>query len=135
VAPKKAIVKKDVKSKMAAKNGCDGRLIAKILISTIQVNLVPNRSETWGGNTNSAELVLLKFLLLVYRPSQPFLAATLDFTSIFTIATITFLGAAHFLQLGCFWIRLLYIMNYCYQMINLGWGTCPTRRFSMFHIT
>ena len=34
-----------VKSKMAAKNGCDGRLIAKILIMTIQVNLVSNHSE------------------------------------------------------------------------------------------
>jgi len=30
VAPKKAIVKKDVESKVVAKNGCDGRLIAKI---------------------------------------------------------------------------------------------------------
>jgi len=39
-SPKKAIVKKDVKSKVAARNGCDGRLIAKILIMTIQVNLV-----------------------------------------------------------------------------------------------
>jgi len=28
VAPKKAIVKKDVKSKVALRNGCDGRLIA-----------------------------------------------------------------------------------------------------------
>jgi len=46
-APKKAIVKKDVKSKMAAKNGCDGKLIAKILITTIQVDLVPNHSERW----------------------------------------------------------------------------------------
>jgi len=64
VAPKKA---KDVKSKVAAKNGCDGRLIAKISITTIQVNLVPNRSETWRGNTNSAELALLKFLLLAYH--------------------------------------------------------------------
>jgi len=35
VAPKKAIVKEDVKSKVTAKNGCDGRLIAKILITTI----------------------------------------------------------------------------------------------------
>jgi len=52
VAPKKAIVKKDVKSKVAAKNSCDGMLTAKILITTIQVNLVPNRSETWRGNTN-----------------------------------------------------------------------------------
>ena len=53
-APKKARTKKDVKSKVAAKNGCDGRLMAKILITTIQVNLVPNPSG--GGNANSPEL-------------------------------------------------------------------------------
>jgi len=46
-APKKAIVKKDVKSKVAAKNGSDGSSMAKILITTIQVNLVPSPSETW----------------------------------------------------------------------------------------
>jgi len=63
-------VKKDVKSKVVAKNGCDGRLIAKILISTIQVDLVPNHSETWRGNTNSAELALLKFLVLAYHHSH-----------------------------------------------------------------
>jgi len=34
-----------VKSKVAAKNGCDGRLIAKILITTIQVDLVSKRGE------------------------------------------------------------------------------------------
>ena len=38
---------KDVKLKVAAKNGCDDSLIAKILIITIQVNLVLNPSETW----------------------------------------------------------------------------------------
>jgi len=38
VASKKAIVKRDVKFKVVAKNGCDGRLIAKVLILTIQVN-------------------------------------------------------------------------------------------------
>jgi len=47
VAPKKAIVKKDAKSKVAAKKWLDGRLMAKNLITTIQVNLVPNPSETW----------------------------------------------------------------------------------------
>jgi len=39
-------VKKDVKSKVAAKNGCDGRLMENFLITTIQVNLVENPSET-----------------------------------------------------------------------------------------
>ena len=41
---------------------------------------------------NSPELSLLKFLPLTYHHSH-FLAATLDFTSFFTIA---FLRAAHF---------------------------------------
>jgi len=44
------------------------------------------------GNTNSAELSLLKFLQLTYHHSY-FLAATLNFPSFFTVA---FLGAAHF---------------------------------------
>ena len=39
--PKKAMVKKDVKSKVAARNGCEGRLMVEILIMAIQVNLVP----------------------------------------------------------------------------------------------
>jgi len=65
--PKNAIVKKDVESKVAVKKWLDGRLMAKDLITTIQVNLVPNPSETWRGNTNSPELLLLKFLLLAYN--------------------------------------------------------------------
>jgi len=40
-------VKKDVKSKVAAKKWLDGRVMAKILIKTIQVNLALNPSETW----------------------------------------------------------------------------------------
>ena len=67
------------------RNGCDGRLMVKILIMTIQVNFVKR-------NKNSPELSLLKFLPLTYHHSH-FLAATLDFTSFFTIA---FLRAAHF---------------------------------------
>jgi len=47
MAPKKAIVKKDMKSKVAVKKWLDGRLMAKILIMTIQVNLVQNSSEMW----------------------------------------------------------------------------------------
>ena len=66
--------------------------MVKILIMTIQVNFVKQHK-------NSPELSLLKFLPLTYHHSH-FLAATLDFTSFFTIA---FLRAAHFfLQLGCF---------------------------------
>jgi len=56
-----------------AKNGCDGRLKAKILITKIQVDLVPNRSETCRGNTNSAEFSFLKFLLFAYHHSHSWL--------------------------------------------------------------
>ena len=73
------------------RNGCDGRLMVKILITTIQVNFC-------AASQNLPKLSLLKFLPLTYHHSH-FLAATLDFTSFFTIA---FLRAAHFLQLGCF---------------------------------
>ena len=60
------------------------RLMVKILIRTVQVNLVLAQ--------NSPELSLLKFLPLTNHHSH-FLAATLDFTSFFTIA---FLRAALF---------------------------------------
>jgi len=63
-APKKAIVKKDVKSKVVTKKWLDSWLMAKNLIMTIQVNLVPNPSE---ATPNSLELLLLKFLLLTYH--------------------------------------------------------------------
>ena len=72
------------------RNGCDGRLVAKILITTIQVNLVSNPNG--GGNANSPELLYLKFLPLTYHHSH-FLAATLDFISFFILA---FLRAALF---------------------------------------
>jgi len=58
VAPKKAIVKTDVKSKVAAKKCLDCRLMAKNLRTKIQVSLVPNHGE---GSTNSPELPLLNF--------------------------------------------------------------------------
>ena len=63
-------------------------VMVKILITTIQVNFVPIDQVA----PNSPELSLLKFLPLTYHHSH-FLAATLDFTSFFTIA---FLRAAHF---------------------------------------
>ena len=62
--------------------------MVKILITTIQVNFVPIDQVA----PNSPELLLLKFLPLTYHHSH-FLAATLDFTSFFTIA---FLRAALF---------------------------------------
>jgi len=72
--------------------------MAKILMLTIQVNLVPNPRE---GNTNSLELLLLKILPLSYHHSH-FLATTLDFTSFFTMA---FLELHPFFTAALFWIR------------------------------
>jgi len=77
-------VKKDVNPKWRPRNGCDGRLKAKILIMTIWCRIIVKRGE------DNTELSLLKF-------HSHFLAATLDFTSFFTTV------AAHFfLQLGYF---------------------------------
>ena len=70
-------------------------VMVKILIMTIQVNLVPLGQLA----QNSPELSLLKFLPLTYHHSH-FLAATLDFTSFFTIAFSR--AALLLLQLGCF---------------------------------
>jgi len=47
VWPQEDHCEKNVKSKVAAKKWLDSRLMAKILTTTIQVNLVPNPSETW----------------------------------------------------------------------------------------
>jgi len=64
-SPQEGHCEKDVKSKVADKKWlCHG----KILIMTIQVNLVPNPSGE--GNTNSPELSLLKFLPLTSHHSH-----------------------------------------------------------------
>jgi len=63
--------------------------MTKLLIMTIQANLVPNPVKCGEGKTNSPELSLLKFLPLGYH-HRHLLATSLDFTSCFTAA---FLGA------------------------------------------
>jgi len=78
---KKAIVKKNVKSKVAAKKWLDGRLKTKNLVTIIQVNLVPNPSEMWRRQHKFA----------INLPSSHFLAAILDFASFFTTDCTIFL--------------------------------------------
>jgi len=65
--PQEGHCEKRCEIKVAAKKWLDGRLMAKILITTIQVNLVPNPGKRGEGNTNSPELSLLKFLPLAYH--------------------------------------------------------------------
>jgi len=43
----KAMMKKDVNKRWHPRSGCDGRFMEKLLITTIQVNLVSNPSEMW----------------------------------------------------------------------------------------
>jgi len=99
VAPKKAIVKKDVKSKVAAKrNGCDCRLIAKILTTTIQANLCYLLHISLRFGTKSLELSLLKKIFAINLPSQPFLGHHLGFHIFFHNGLLE--GCTLFLQLG-----------------------------------
>jgi len=103
---KKIIVKKDVKSKVAAKKW---KLMAKFLITTIQVNLVPNPSEMWRRRHKFTWIVVIKnfAISLLYHHSY-FFVATLDFTSFFTMA---FLGPHPFLQLGFFGLDLIMLRS------------------------
>jgi len=87
--------KKDVKFKVGQPRGCDGRLIAK---NFNNVNLVLNPSEHGEGYTNLPELPLLKFLLLTYIPSQPFLRSHFGFHNFFHNSFLG--GRTLFLQLG-----------------------------------
>jgi len=90
-------VKKDVKSKVAAKKWLDGRLMAKILIMAIQV---PNPSEMRRRQHKFTSIVAIKiFAISLYHQAISWPPCTLDFTSFFTMA---FLGATHFFTAGLF---------------------------------
>ena len=102
--------------------------MVKILITTIQVNFC----AAWSWHKNSPELSLLKFLPLTYHHSH-FLAATLDFTSFFTIA---FLRAALFFTAWLFWIRFhfflyLYTIGQLWDFFNLSFFSLPQEEEKM----
>jgi len=105
--PRRPLWKKDVKSKVAAKKWLDGRLIAKILIMTIQVNLCCLLHVSLGFDTKFTWIVVIK-IFAISLPSNHFLAAYFDFTSFFTKA---FLGATHFFTVGLFWIRFHFFLQ------------------------
>ena len=91
---------KRCKSKVVAKklNGCDGRLMANILIMTIQVNLHCLLHVSLGFGTKFTRIVVIK-IIAINIPTQPFLGHYLGFLIFFTLA---FRGLHSFLQLGCF---------------------------------
>ena len=101
--------------------------MVKILITTIPVNFVPIDQAA----PNSPELLLLKFLPLTYHHSH-FLAATLDFTSFFTIA---FLRAALFFTAWLFLIRYTLQINVrihiCTKLLGL-FNCCVSHVFQFF---
>jgi len=64
--------------KWRPRNGWDSGLKAKNLITTIQVNLVPNHSETWRGQHKFTWIVVIKFF--AFSPlSQPVLGYQFGF--------------------------------------------------------
>jgi len=94
--PKKAIVKKMWNPRWQPRNDCDGRLMAKFLITPIQVNLCCLLHYSLGFNT---WIVVIKKLQLAYHHSH-FLAATLDLTM-----------TAPFFTAGLFWIRFHFFLQ------------------------
>jgi len=89
--------------KWRPRNGCDGRLKAKNLITTIQVILCCLHVSL-GFGTKFTWIVVIKNLAFSL-PSQQFLAATLGFTSFFTTAFL------HFFIAGLFWIRFHFFLQ------------------------
>ena len=100
--------------------------MVKILITTIQVNLVPLGQLA----QNAPELSVLKFLPLTYHHSH-FLAATLDFTSFFTIAfsraALLFFTAWLFLIRFHFFLYL-YIPKLAIGLFNLYIFSLPQEK-------
>ena len=104
------------------RNGYDGRFRAKILTMTIQVNLCCLFHTSLGFDTKFTWIVVFKiFINLQYHHSH-FLAATVDFASIFTMA---FLGTAHFFYSWVFWIRFhLFFCNCMLQCWHISINGC-----------
>ena len=83
------------------------RLIAKILITAIQVNIVLIPSEAGIRQHKLTWIVVNKiFAINLYHHSH-FLTTPFDFTTFFTLAHFN-MAAPFFLQLGCFWVDLTY---------------------------
>ena len=108
LAPKKAILRNP---RWQPRNGCDGRLIAKILQMTIQVNSVLNPSQAWRRQHKFSWIIVIT-IFAIDLPSQPFLGHHLGFTSFFTMA---FLGTAHF-----FYSLAVFGLDYNYTTV-----VCP----------
>ena len=84
------------------RNGCDGRLMVKILITTIQVNFVPRPS-----GTKFTWIVVIK-IFTINLPSQPFLGRHLGFHIFFHHSLSQ--GRTLFFTAWLFWIRFHFFL-------------------------
>ena len=82
------------------RSGCDGRIMAKFLIITIQVNLVPIPSEAGRRQHKFAWIVIIKNFAIILA-SQPLLGHQLWFHNFFH-AVFFCMGRTFLLQFGCF---------------------------------
>jgi len=84
---KMASMKKVVKYRWWQRNGCGGRSVIKILITTIQVNFVPNASKAGMRQHKFTWIVVIK-IFVTDLPLQPFLGCHLYFTTFFIQAIL-----------------------------------------------
>ena len=91
-------------TKRHTRNGCDGKLIAKILIATIQVNFVLNPSEMWRRLHKFSRIVVIRIFIINF-PSQPFLGCHLRFHIFFHKGLLG--GHTLFYSWAVFWIICL----------------------------
>jgi len=108
-----------VKSKVAAKKWLCGRLIAKILITTIQANLCCLLHVSLRNGTKFTWIVVIE-IFAINLPAQPFLGRHIGFHIFFTVA---FFGAAHFFYswavFGLDFISFCKFMLHCHQWLLL----------------
>ena len=86
---KMASMKEAVKYRWQPRNGCDDRSVTKILITTIQVNIVLISNEAGMRQHKFTWMVIIKILSQTYHHSH-FLAATCMYFTTFFIATSHF---------------------------------------------
>ena len=82
---KKTAWKKLQNQRWWPKSGCDGRIMEKFLITTIQANLCCLLQASLGIGTKFTWIVVIKILPLSYHHSH-FWASTFDFTTFFMLS-------------------------------------------------
>jgi len=107
-APKRPLWKKMWNPRWWPRNGCDGRLMAKFLTKTIQVNLCCLLPVSLGIGTKFTWIVSIVVIknFAISLPSLPFLGHHLGFHIFFHNDGCTFF------TVGLFWI-ILFVIAYC----------------------